>query len=69
MVGIVGENDFNWNRPISIPQTILHRRSSESITVYEVTSIGYVLGGDNSTKFVLHILLYFSLVHSSQFFK
>lgn len=42
MVGIVGENNCNWNSPISTLQTILHRRSSESITVYEVTSIGCV---------------------------
>ena len=34
IAGIVGENNFHWNRPFSTSQTILDRRSSESISVY-----------------------------------
>ena len=34
IVGIVGENNFHWNRPFSTLQTTLDKRSSESISVY-----------------------------------
>lgn len=57
IVGIVGENNFHWNRPFSTPKTILDSRSSYSISVYQVISIGCVLGRYSSTRFVLHILL------------